>query len=322
MLVDIVNGFLGSGKTTFIQNLVKQLVPLERIVILVNEFGDIGIDGALLAKDDLEVVELTSGCICCSLAPDLGRQLLKIATKIKPDRVIIEPTGVATIQGLLSVVGGLRLEKYVEAIKVILLIDGVEFTDFHAGYQTFMESQISLADVVIINKCDLIPSAVVREIRKTISKINQRAIVLDTKYGQVALEQMGTPPVPGDLNDGGGDRCLRHHHHHDDFEKKITTYQTFTRKDHGIFDLNRLKKYFDSFGSLSQGQVVRAKGIFRCPEGWQRIDFVPASGTIITPLAENFDQSRVLIIGQNLVHSNLAENLQKCLLSSAGKTGE
>jgi len=315
LLVDIVNGFLGSGKTTFIQNLLKQLVPLERIVILVNEFGEVGIDGVLLVQDHLDVVELASGCICCSLAPDLGRQLFDIATKVKPDRVIIEPTGVATIQGLLSVVGSLRLEKYVEAIKVILLIDGAEFKDSYAGYQLFVESQIPLADIVIINKCDLIPPAVVQEIRKMISAIKQRATVLATKFGQVTLEQMGTPPTPGDLDNGGGGRCLRHHHHHDHFEKKIPTYQTFSRKYHGIFNLKKLKTFFDNFVNLPQGQVVRAKGIFQCPEGWQRIDFVPATGIVITPLAGSFEQSRVLIIGLDLNHLNLAENLQKCLLS-------
>ncbi|MEW6423230.1 MAG: GTP-binding protein [Bacillota bacterium] len=314
MLVDLVNGFLGSGKTTFIQNLVKQLVPLERIVILVNEFGDVGIDGVLLAQDDLDVVELASGCICCSLAPDLGRQLFDIAAKVKPDRVIIEPTGVATIQGLLSVAGSLRLEKYVEAIKVILLIDGAEFKDFHAGCQTFVESQISLADLVIINKCDLIPPAAVQEIRKTIATINQRATVLATEFGQVTLEQMGTPPTPGDLDNGGGGKCLRHHHHHDHLEKNIPAYQTFSREYDGIFNLNNLKTFFDRLGSRSKGEIARAKGIFRCPEGWHRIDFVPATGVVVTPLADSFEQSRVLIIGLDLNHLKLVENLQKCLL--------
>ncbi|RKO67949.1 CobW family GTP-binding protein [Desulfofundulus salinus] len=320
MLVDIVNGFLGSGKTTFIQNLVKKLVPLERIVILVNDFGEVGIDGALLAQDDLDVVELASGCICCSLAADLGRQLLDIATKVRPDRVIVEPTGVATIQGLLSVIGSLRLEKYIEAVKVILLIDAAEFKDFHAGYRTFVESQISLADIVIINKCDLVSAAEAREIRKTISTVNRRATVVETTFGQVALEQMGAPPTPGDLPGGGGDECLRHHHHHH-HEKRLPTYQSFSREYEGVFDLKSLQNYFQSLNSLPQGKVVRAKGIFRCPEGWYRIDFVPATGTKTIPVTYNFDNSKVLIIGLDLNHLPLAGNLEKCRVNPAGRTG-
>lgn len=316
MLVDIVNGFLGSGKTTFIQNLVKKLVPLERIVILVNDFGEVCIDGALLAQDDLDVVELASGCICCSLAADLGRQLFDIATRVRPDRVIVEPTGVATIQGLLSVIGSLRLEKYIEAVKVILLIDAAEFKDFHAGYRTFVESQISLADIVIINKCDLVSAAEAREIRKTISTVNQRATIVETTFGQVALEEMGAPPAPGDLPGGGGDIRLRHHHHH--HEKRLPTYQSFSREYEGVFDLKSLQNYFQSLNSLLQGKVVRAKGIFQCPEGWQRIDFVPATGTKTTPVTYNSGNSRVLIIGLDLNHLTLAGDLEKCRVTPAG----
>ncbi|AEG13703.1 cobalamin synthesis protein P47K [Desulfofundulus kuznetsovii DSM 6115] len=319
MLVDIVNGFLGSGKTTFIQNLVKKLVPLERIVVLVNDFGEIVIDGALLAQNDLDVVELSSGCICCSLAADLGRQLLDIATKVRPDRLIVEPTGVATIQGLLSVIGSLRLEKYIEAVKVILLIDAAEFKDFHAGYRTFVESQISLADIVIINKCDLVSAAEAREIRKTISTVNQRATVVETTFGQVALEQMGAPPAQGDLPGGGGDECLRHHHHH--HEKRLPTYQSFSREYKGVFDLKSLQNYFQSLNSLPQGKVVRAKGIFQCPEGWYRIDFVPATGIKANPVTVNLDNSRVLIIGLDLNHLSLAGSLEECRLVPAGGTG-
>lgn len=314
MLVDIVNGFLGSGKTTFIRHMVGQLVPLERIVILVNEFGEVGIDGALLAQDGPGVVELTSGCICCSLAPDLGRQLLGIATGINPDRVIIEPTGVATIQGLLSVVGSLKLEKYIEAVKVILLIDAAEFKDFQSDYPAFVEAQISLAHTVIINKCDLVSEAAVREIRRTISTINPQATVLSSTFGQVALEQMGAPPDRGGLHaGGGGDVCHRHLHHHN-HGKGVPTYQSFSRLYEGLFDPDRLVGFFRD---LAQSGVMRAKGIFRCPEGWQRIDLVPSTGVTAVPLTGSFNNSRVLIIGSGLNTTRLAGSLEKCRLATA-----
>lgn len=315
MLVDIVNGFLGSGKTTFIRHLARLLVPLERIVILVNEFGEVGIDGALLANDGLGVVELTSGCICCSLAPDLGRQLLGIATGIGPDRVIIEPTGVATIQGLLSVVGSLKLEKYIEAVKVIFLIDAAEFKDyFQTGCPAFLEAQISLAHTVIINKCDLVSEADAREIRQTISTINPQATVLSSTFGQVALEQMGAPPAQGGLDAGGGGDFSHRHLQHHNHEKMFPTYQSFSRLYEGLFDPDRLVGFFRD---LAQSGVMRAKGIFRCPEGWQRIDFVPSTGVITALLAGSFDNSRVLIIGSALDPATLAGNLEKCRLATA-----
>ncbi|MGB9903350.1 MAG: CobW family GTP-binding protein [Desulfotomaculales bacterium] len=315
MLVDIVNGFLGSGKTTFIRHMARLLVPLERIVILVNEFGEVGIDGALLTNEGLGVVEMTSGCICCSLAPDLGRQLLNIATGVNPDRVIIEPTGVATIQGLLSAVGSLKLEKYIEAVKVIFLIDAAEFKDyFQTGCPAFLEAQISLAHTVIINKCDLVSEADAREIRQTISTINPQATVLSSTFGQVALEQMGAPPAQGGLDAGGGGDSSHRHLHHHNHEKMFPTYQSFSRLYEGLFDPDRLLVFFRN---LSQSGVIRAKGIFRCPEGWRRIDFVPSTGVITAPLAGSFANSRVLVIGSAIDPATLSGNLEKCRLATA-----
>lgn len=313
MIVDIVNGFLGSGKTTFIQNIIRQMVPLEKLVILVNEFGEIGIDGMLLARDHSEVVELTSGCVCCTLAADLGRQLLDIATRLKPDRVIIEPTGVATIQGLLSVVGSLRLEKHVEAIKVIFMVDAAESEIFQGGYPMFWESQIARADVVVINKTDLVSPSAVREIRRSVSAINGRARIIETKFGEAAPEQMGAPPVPGDLN-GGGDEYLHHQHHHNHSDdRKIPDYQSFSKEYREIFDMNKLEAFFRNLSSPAQGEVIRAKGIFRGADGFRRIDYVPASGVTVNDLGGVFNSSRVLVIGRGFMTSDLEKKLQDCL---------
>lgn len=313
MIVDIVNGFLGSGKTTFIQNIIRQMVPLEKVVILVNEFGEIGIDGMLLARDHSEVVELTSGCVCCTLAADLGRQLLDIATRLKPDRVIIEPTGVATIQGLLSVVGSLRLEKHVEAIKVIFMVDAAESEIFQGGYPMFWESQIARADVVLINKTDLVSPSAVREIRRSVSAINGRARIIETKFGEAALEQMGAPPVSGDLT-GGGDKNLHHQHHHNHSDdRKIPDYQSFSKEYREIFDMNKLEAFFRNLSSPAQGEVIRAKGIFRGADGFRRIDYVPASGVTVNDLGGGFSSSRVLVIGRGFMTSDLEKKLQDCL---------
>lgn len=320
MLVDIVNGFLGSGKTTLIQNLVAQLIPLERVVILVNEFGEIGIDGILLAGDDLDVVELTSGCVCCTLAADMGRQLQKIATRLKPDRVIIEPTGVATIQGVMAIVGSLRLEKYVKAVKVVLMLDAAEMQNYGGDYPAFFESQITRADVVIINKCDMVPLSAVSEIRKWISTVNRRSRILETKFGKVSLEQMDAPPVSSDLTGGGGEN-LHHQHHHDRYiERNTPGYRSFSREYREVFDKSGLEYFFLTLKNLMPGEVIRAKGIFRCAEGFIRVDYVPASGVTVSDLGDGFKNSRVLIIGHDFIDSELDKKLQACLASSISIT--
>lgn len=322
MLVDIVNGFLGSGKTTFIQSIVKQLVPLEKVVVLVNEFGEIGIDGIVLAENELDVVEMTSGCICCTLAADLGRQLLNIAARLKPDRVIIEPTGVASIKGLLSVVGSLRLEKYVEAVKVITLLDASDLQSYDQGYPAFLESQAAGADLVLINKTDLVSPSTVRGIRSWTAAVNPGAKVLETAFGEVRLEHMDAPPVPSDLT-GGGDQKLHHQHHEDHcVEKGTPDYQSFSGEYRGVFDIARLKAFFRSLNNLTRGEVIRAKGIFYCAGGFKRIDYVPAGGVTVKAMGGNFESSRVLIIGRGFTALELENGMRGCLESSKSSMGE
>lgn len=310
MIVDIVNGFLGSGKTTFIQNLIRQLNPLEKVVILVNEFGEVGIDGVLMAKGGLDVVELTSGCVCCTLAPDLASQLLKIATQIRPDRVIIEPTGVASVQGLLSIVGSLRLEKYVEAVKVILLLDAADIEAFCGALPPFLESQIARADEVVINKCDLVSTSAVREIRKAVSKINSRCSVAAASFGQVSRDQTDTPPGPGGHKGRGGDECPRLYRHDQKLSEGVAAYQSFSREYQGIFDIKKLEAFFYN---ISKDIILRAKGIFFCAGGWRRVDYVPSSGVTVKELEEGYEKSRVLIIGRSFDRSRLDQGILKCL---------
>ncbi len=312
MIVDIVNGFLGSGKTTFIQHMVKQISPLERVVVLVNDFGVVGIDGVLLSGEGLDVVEMTSGCVCCTLAPDLSAQLLKIATRLKPDRVVIEPTGVASIQGLLSVVGGLRLEKHVEAVKVILLLDAADVLSFGENIPSFLRSQIARADVVIINKCDLVPFAAVREIKKAVSTANRCSVVIAAKFGQVAPDQMDAPPDSGGLaSGGGGESSSLRRINKNKYSESIAAYQSFSREYPGMFDAKKIEHFFRGFSQLG---IIRAKGVFHCAGVWSRIDYVPTSGVTVKELGEGHEKSRVLIIGRGLNSALLERNMQNCLV--------
>src|SRR5262245_58853273 len=101
MRVAAINGFLGSGKTTFILNILKEIGPRKRIAVIVNELGAVGIDGSLIQSQTAEVVELTSGCVCCSLSPELKKQVIEIKNRYNPEILIIEPTGAASVTGVL-----------------------------------------------------------------------------------------------------------------------------------------------------------------------------------------------------------------------------
>src|SRR5208337_4352734 len=125
----VINGFLGSGKTTFILNILKDLGGGKRIVVLVNELGEVGIDGSLIKSRETEVVELANGCICCSLTADLKAQIIRIKKLYNPDLLLIEPTGAASIQGVLRILDAPGMEEHVEGFNVLLIIDAQRFLD-------------------------------------------------------------------------------------------------------------------------------------------------------------------------------------------------
>ena len=131
MIVDIVYGFLGAGKTTFISRVLKEWGSKEKTVVLVNEFGEVGIDGELLALQGGNVVEMPSGCICCTLQADFRSQLLDICRTIGPERVIIEPTGVATIAQVRSIIEAQLFENTIREINDILIADAYEYIAEH-----------------------------------------------------------------------------------------------------------------------------------------------------------------------------------------------
>ncbi|MFZ5632328.1 MAG: CobW family GTP-binding protein [Bacillota bacterium] len=308
MIIDIISGFLGSGKTTFIRQLTGQLTPLERVVVLVNEFGQVGVDGALLRQGGNEVVELSSGCICCTMKADLGRQIPEIAVNFAPDRLIIEPSGVATIRNVLESVGSLRLEPYVQAVRVIGIVDGQAFPGLLAASPLYVRSQLVYADLILINKCDLITAVEAGQVRETIAAINGRAAVLLTSYGRVTLDQLDASTVHAGVMRGGGESPLRPASLPD-----TPHYQSFSRQMAGAFDRQALRQFFTALGRPEVGEVVRAKGIFQCTGGWVRYDFLPQNFNE-ADLTGRFDGSRLVVIGHHLDTERLAGELLRCLL--------
>lgn len=185
MIVDIVFGFLGAGKTTFITRVLKEWGSKEKTVVLVNEFGEVGIDGELLAAEGGNVVEMPSGCICCTLQADFRAQLLDISRAIRPERVIIEPTGVATIAQVRSIIAAQLFEKTIREINDILIADATGFIGLYKANRHFVESQVENADVVLLNKCDKVDKTKVMVTRSAISAINPEITVLMAEFGAV-----------------------------------------------------------------------------------------------------------------------------------------
>lgn len=304
MKVELIGGFLGSGKTTLIKGLIDGWSGKEKMVVLVNEFGEIGIDGTLLAGRGTEVVELASGCICCTLNADLKAQVTNLALTYQPERLLIEPTGIATTKSILNILNSLSLEKFITTIRVTLLLDCLSF-DSELKTLSFIDSQIALADVVVLSKSDLVLPQVIREMCDRVVSINPQAQIIQAKYGREAVEALMKDDreisIKIMLDENEDDATL------------FTGYQSIGKAWQGTVSQERLLKVFDNFKDSSLGQIVRAKGFFLTDEDrWLVIDFV--QGQVYQEWSErnNYTESRLTVIGKELNQDLIETAIAAC----------
>lgn len=310
MLVDVVIGFLGSGKTTFILNIMDLLLPRERVAVIVNEFGDIGIDGAVLAQRGTEVVELPSGCICCTLSRDLAGQVEMLAKNYAPRRLLIEPSGIATVRSLLQVLGSLRLEPYVEQLRIICIIDAANFFSFYKQNQLYVEAQLEAAGLVIINKADLEDGAVIADIMSVALSYKRKARIIVTSFCKISVDdyyQVDQWHLAGIHHEE-----LEHAHGTisqipavKDLEKiSFICNDSYLPDDFNLFLQSLQKEAF--------GLVIRAKGIVHLDQrGW--VLFNLASGYItVTPMQVVQPEGKMFIAGHNLREDIMLAQLAKC----------
>lgn len=334
MIVDIVFGFLGSGKTTFIIRALEKWGADEKIVVLVNEFGDVGIDGDLLSDRGGEVVELPSGCICCTLQTDFRSQMLEISRTINPARVIIEPTGVATIAQIRSIVEAQLFEKSIETINNILIADATGFMNLYKANRHFVESQVENARLAILNKCDRVEKRKAMVIQGAILAINPEITVLMTEFGAVDWAEyqfaLSTAAVSGRhtgkkkatqtriplasreidaLHDRGHELHIHFHEHEDalGYESFGCVYDEIT------FDRGALEGFFQQLQRprSKMGDIVRAKGVFRIGDRYLLLEL--ASGEISSQPIREFKQTKLSIIGKRLNRELIGAALDGCV---------
>ncbi len=315
MIVDIVFGFLGAGKTTFIIKALEELGSDERTVVLVNEFGEVGIDGELLANQGGNVVEMPSGCICCTLQSDFRSQMLDISRSIKPDRVIIEPTGVATIKQIRSIVEAQLFEGIIEKIHNIMIADAAGFMKMYKANRHFMESQVENAQLALLNKCDIVDKMNAQLTRSAISAINPEITILMTEFGKVDWAEYRlalSTVISKDIHHHHEDKKHPHHHHKQDEDE--LGYKSFGLiYDNKCFDYNALEKFFQELNASNSkmGEIVRAKGVFLIGDKWSLMEL--ASGEFSSQPLKQANQSKVSIIGNDINQEVITKALNSCV---------
>ena len=219
--IDIISGFLGAGKTTFIKKLLKEAIAGEKVVLIENEFGEIGIDGGFLKDSGIEIREMNSGCICCSLVGDFGRSLNEVLTKYTPDRVIIEPSGVGKLSDVMKAVCDVAGEIDVVLNGSVTVVDAQKCKMYMKNFGEFFNNQIESAGTIVLSRTDVADADKVAQCVEMIREKNPKAAIVTTPIDKLTGEQLLA--IIEKPTDDMAEKLLEevkegHHHHHDDEE--------------------------------------------------------------------------------------------------------
>ena len=221
--IDIISGFLGAGKTTLIKKLLKEAFEGEQVVLIENEFGEIGIDGGFLKDAGIEIREMNSGCICCSLVGDFGRSLNEVLTKYTPDRVIIEPSGVGKLSDVMKAVCDVAGEIDVVLNGSVTVVDAQKCKMYMKNFGEFFNNQIESAGTIVLSRTDVADADKVAQCVEMIREKNPKAAIVTTPIDKLTGEQL--LEIIEQPTDDMAEKLLEevkegHHHHHDDDDEE------------------------------------------------------------------------------------------------------
>ena len=219
--IDIISGFLGAGKTTFIKKLLQEAIKGEQVVLIENEFGQIGIDGGFLKDSGIEIREMNSGCICCSLVGDFGKSLEEVLTKYKPERVIIEPSGVGKLSDVMNAVRDVAKNLDVKLNSAVTIVDATKCKMYMKNFGEFFNNQIENAGTIVMSRTDVADAKKVHADVDLLREHNKDASIVTTPIDQLTgaqlLELIEKPDTMMEelLAQVKEEHAHHHHHHHD-----------------------------------------------------------------------------------------------------------
>ena len=225
--IDIISGFLGAGKTTFIQKLLQEALKGENVVLIENEFGEIGIDSGFLKNSGIEIREMNQGCICCSLVGDFETSLKEVIEKYQPDRILIEPSGVGKLSDILSAVKTVSANLPVHLDGAVTVVDASKAKLYNKNFGEFFDDQIRFATTVVLSRTDTAKEEKVEEAVAIVRKVNPKANLITTPIQELSggklLEIIGKEEnleeaLLEEVREKAAHHHDHHHHHHGEEE--------------------------------------------------------------------------------------------------------
>lgn len=326
--IDIISGFLGAGKTTFIKQLLKEAISGEKVVLIENEFGQIGIDGGFLKDAGIEIREMNSGCICCSLVGDFGRSLEEVLTKYQPDRVIIEPSGVGKLSDVMNAVKNVASEIEVMLNSAVTVVDVNKCRMYMKNFGEFFNNQIENAGTIVLSRTDVADPKKVQGAVEMLRQHNAKATIVTTPCSELtgaqllemieqeddmaeelmkeAREHMHEHHHHHDHDDDCDCGCHDHHHDHEGHHHADDVFTSWGLENVGVMKKEDLQKILDDLAYGDKyGEVLRAKGMVPSEEKgvWLHFDMVPEQAEIREG-APDFT-GKVCVIGAELDEEGL-----------------
>ena len=266
--VDIYSGFLGAGKTTLIKKMIAEGYKGQKLVLIENEFGEIGIDGGFLKEAGINITEMNSGCICCSLVGDFGKALTKVINEYHPDRIIIEPSGVGKLSDVIGAVNKVTGTD-VTLGYTVAVADAGKVKVYTKNFGEFYNNQVETASTIILSRTDSIPQAKLDAAVAMLREHNDKAVIVTTPWAELTGEQLtaameGQSTLANELaqlvhehehhhhhdHDEDEDGCCGHHHHHDDEDEDEHEHHHHHDHEHEEHEHHH---HFDENGNCSCG---------------------------------------------------------------------
>ena len=333
--VTIISGFLGSGKTTLLNHILKNQIGL-KTAVLVNEFGEIGIDNDLIIEGSEDMIELNNGCICCSINGELLNTVSKVLERSeKIDYMIVETTGLADPLPVAMTFAAGDLREKVRLDSIITVIDGENF-DFEINNTSVAYSQILYGDILLLNKCDLVNEEQLKKVEKFINKIKKEPRILRSTNSEVGLQTIMSVglfetdnfkynKVKEDVEDNSHDHSSHSHDHsshsHDHSSHShdlINNIEGFTSVSYETFEPFSLRKFQYFLDNQISKNVFRAKGILWFMES-ERKHIFHLSGKRFSLDDEKWTtekSNKIVLIGKDLDHQTIKKQLSSCRFSA------
>ena len=301
--IDIVSGFLGAGKTTIIRKLILEEYKDEKVVVLENEFGKVNIDGQLLKNNGVLVKEMTSGCICCDLSGNFDEAIIEILKSFSPDRIIVEPTGIAMLSQVINGCISNKCSDLVELNMVITVVDVKRFKLSHSFSKVFLENQIKATQSVILSKTDEVEEEVIQEVIYNIYEINKDTIIINLPWDKVTAAELISAvkykPKEKSLDENKTSKLIS--------AKRRPRIEACEIETELKFSKERLKVIFSKLANaVDYGNIIRGKGVVLEDEPTGlKFDYVLGDLTFETFNLEG--PSKICIIGMNLNKNKIRE---------------